>query len=80
MEPDKAKAWCILGKYYLGQKELAKSISPLKKCKTIDPSVENLLNYGIALFDYSNIDVAKTMYIFNTLIHLVLSNYTHKSL
>lgn len=61
LEPTKAKAWCILGKFQYNQKELSKSIYPLKQCSSIDPSIENRLLYGQSLFDYGSVDVAKTM-------------------
>ena len=31
---------------------------PLKKCSALDPSSDNLVSYGSALFDYGNIDGA----------------------
>ena len=34
---------------------------PLKRCSSIDASADNVLNYGIALFDYGNVDVARSM-------------------
>lgn len=63
LEPSKPKAWCILGKYYQGQRELKKSLTPLSKCSSIDPTADNRLTYGISLFDYGNVDIAKEMFI-----------------
>lgn len=64
IDPSKPKAWCILGKYYLGQKEFGKSISPLKQCQSSDSSSDNIMSYAIALFDYGNVDVAMPLYHF----------------
>ena len=69
LDSEKPKAWCILGKYYLGQKELKQSLMPLKKCSSIDPTTENRLNYGIALFDYGNVDIARSMCVWIDFIH-----------
>ena len=58
LKPNLPQAWCILGKHYQVQRLFEKSLYPLKQCSKIDPTVENLISYGSALFDYGNIEMA----------------------
>ena len=58
LKPDIPQAWCVLGKYYQGQRLFEKALYPLKQCSLLDPKVENLVSYGTVLFDYGNIDTA----------------------
>lgn len=62
LKPNEAKPWCIMGKYYQSQRDFKKGAFPMKKCSSLDPSNENILNYGIFLFDYGDIKTAKTMH------------------
>lgn len=64
LKPNEAKPWCIMGKYYQSQRDFKKGAFPMKKCSSLDPSNENVLNYGIFLFDYGDIKTAKTMHFF----------------
>ena len=64
LKPNEAKPWCIMGKYYQSQRDFKKGAFPMKKCSSLDPSNENVLNYGIFLFDYGDIKTAKTMHSF----------------
>ena len=58
LSPSESKAWCFLGKHYQSQRQFENSLYPLKKCSSLDPSADNLVSYGSALFDYGNIDGA----------------------
>ena len=58
LNPSEPKAWCFLGKHYQSQRQFENSLYPLKKCSSLDPSADNLVSYGSALFDYGNIDGA----------------------
>lgn len=43
LKPDIPQAWCVLGKYYQGQRLFEKALYPLKQCSLLDPKVENLV-------------------------------------
>ena len=38
-----------------------KSIFPLRQCSTLEPTADNLVSYGSALFDFGNLDLSYTI-------------------